>query len=727
MLRLWDVTGSQLKNVALLQGGSTIGAVAFSSDGKWLFSGDEAGTLRSWKIDGTASAHGASSPGVGAIQALAIDPKGRWLAFGTNMGKVCIWKLSDEGFTEAPCDSYGQPPNGIVHLRFSARGQWLAAAPSAPPVSISLWDLSDGSVPAQPKQFDNEGLYLNAMVFSADETRLAVAKEYNAEVWDLTQENPPQHIVGRGGPTNWINAMALSPDGRWLATGDTGSHTKLWEIGGAPDPVLLEGHTAPVLSVAFSDDGRQLATSSKDATVRLWDMSGPRTIPGIVLRGQDLGITGAIFSQGENPTKLVTVGEDRHARLWTIADRTTDPIAVTKHKGAVTAAAFSADGKWVAGSGLADGQLLVRSTEDFDAPIKSAPLPSVSGKAPDNAQAMAISPDDRWLAVMQADSAILHLWRFPELTKAGELSMKGTLGDVSLAFSSDGRWLAAGTWNSGKVNFWNVSGDAPSAQPQHACDQRSPVRDVAFSTNGQYALSGGDHPASAAVIWDLQAADPCASPRRIALERDGARRVAISRDGRWAAAATAGGTIDDERGRVWDISVPGQQRQVIEVKLGDRGTATAISADGRWVAFGDWAGGVAIVDMRAPEPLSAVFLPRHSGRLNSVAFTPDSRMLITSGEDRVVRLWNPADLAEAPVVLHGHEGTVYITGISPDSRRLVTHDDNGTILLWHLSLPDLTAIACRTAGRQLTKPELRDLPGADPAKLPCLDQPSVSE
>jgi WD40 repeat protein len=725
MLRLWDVSGSQPKSLVLLESGSKIGAAAFSADSKWLFNGDDTGTIRAWEIGDAASAHRTSSPGLGAIQALVADPKGRWLAFGTQTGKVCLWKLSDEGFSEAPCGSYGHPKYGIAHLRFSAQGRWLAAAGSVPPVRISLWDLSAGSLPARPKQFGIGGLYLNAMAFSGDEARLAVVKEYNAEVWDLTEDNPPLHVLGRGGHLQWINAVALSPDGRWLATGGSDSRTKFWEVGGSPDPVQLEGHTAPVNSVTFSDDGKWLATSSGDATARLWNMSGPRTIPGIVLRGQDFPTTGVIFKPGNDPTKLVTVGKDQHARLWTIADLTADPVAVTRHGGAIIAATQSADGKWVAGSGTADGQLLIRSVESRDAPTRSVRLPPVAGTDQQTfAREVAISPNGRWLAVMLDGSKRLYLWRFPEMGSAFDLSMEDFPGDTSLGFSSDNRWLIAGTWDRGIVHFWDMSGDSPSTESRHKCEQNSPVRNIGFSADGQYAVTGSE--SAGVFVWDLRAANPCAAPRRLALDQDTVRRVAISPDGRWAAAATAENEAKG-KGRLWDISAGGKPRQVIEVALGERGTAAAISADGHWVAFGDWAGGIAVIDLRAPEPLRAVVLPGHFGRTNSVAFTPDSRMLITSGEDRVVRLWNPADLADSPVVLHGHEGTVQIVGISPDSGRLITSDDNGSILQWHLSLPELAAIVCRTAGRQLTRQELRDFPETDPAKLPCLDQPKLSE
>jgi hypothetical protein len=54
---------------------------------------------------------------------------------------------------------------------------------------------------------------------------------------------------------------------------------------------------------------------------------------------------------------------------------------------------------------------------------------------------------------------------------------------------------------------------------------------------------------------------------------------------------------------------------------------------------------------------------------------------------------------------------------------LVTRSADETIMIWHLALPDLVAIACRTAGRQLTNDEVKDIIGDEQAGRPCADQP----
>jgi WD40 repeat protein len=606
---------------------------------------------------------------------------------------------------------------------FSSKGRWLATAAFGDvKKQILLWDLSTHAEPATPAilRCDQELTEpaLNAIAFSIDETRLAVACGYAADIWDLTQDRPPEHRLAQGHHNQWITAVAFSPDGRWLASGSIDTNVKLWDLTDPHEVVLdgrevvLDGHSATVKSVVFSDDGKWLATAGDDAMAYLWDLSGPRTIPARLLRGHDASITQVIFSPGTGPRHLVTVGNDRYARLWTIPDFAADPIVLRGHKGKISAAAMSSDGEWIASSGVQDHELLIWSINDPRGPIKRLPLASPATQ-------IAFSANRRWLAATVDGDDDIHLWNFPELSKEIKLPNGAEVGPSSMGFSPDGRWLVSGAWNdAGTVNLWDVSVPTPSSMPSYRCRQGAPVRALGFDADGRHAVTGEF--GTNVHLWDLRAVNPCASRHPVDNQAT-AIQLAASRDFRWVATANF---QNDGRAaaRLWDVSSQAAPKLAAELSFDDNVFEGSFSGDNRWLAFASGDKSAKVLDLRTLGAPRIAELLGHAGRVLSVAFSPDNRVLVTSGEDRTARIWDPENPREAPVVLRGHGGPVRLVGFSPDSRLLVTASDDATLMVWHLGLPDLVRIACRTAARQLTNKEAEDIIGDRPAPRPCTEE-----
>lgn len=70
-----------------------------------------------------------------------------------------------------------------------------------------------------------------------------------------------------------MTAAAFSPDGAHIVTASRDGTARVWRSDGGGDPLVLAGHSAPVVAVAFSPDGAHVATAAEDGELRVWPVA----------------------------------------------------------------------------------------------------------------------------------------------------------------------------------------------------------------------------------------------------------------------------------------------------------------------------------------------------------------------------------------------------------------------------------------------------------------------
>ena len=75
----------------------------------------------------------------------------------------------------------------------------------------------------------------------------------------------------------------------------------------------------------------------------------------------------------------------------------------------------------------------------------------------------------------------------------------------------------------------------------------------------------------------------------------------------------------------------------------------------------------------------------HTGEVNSVAFSPDGKRVVTGSADNTARVWDLSGATPAATVLEGHRDRVSSVAFSPDGKRVVTGSLDKTARVWDLS------------------------------------------
>ncbi len=170
--------------------------------------------------------------------------------------------------------------------------------------------------------------------------------------------------------TDWIYAVAFSPDGVLVASGDRSSGLVVWEAETGRQFLDLAEHKGAINAIAWRDDSNVFASASDDGTVKLWDIVAGKSLKSI--NAHDGGATGVAF---DHEGRLITCGKDRKVKLWDAAGNLVREFPQMQES--VLAVAITHDGSNVI-AGDWQGQVLISKSEDPSAvqPLAANPPPA---------------------------------------------------------------------------------------------------------------------------------------------------------------------------------------------------------------------------------------------------------------------------------------------------------------------------------------------------------------
>ncbi len=549
----------------------------------------------------------------------------------------------------------GNTINLLLHLKrdlsrhdFSALTVWQADLQG-----VNLHQVNFSHCDLAKSTFTENLGYVFAMAVSPDGRLLATADSHTMiRLWQVADGQ--QLLSWDGQCPGWTRALAFSPDGKTLISGSDDKTVKLWDVstGQCRQTLYGHGHTGWILFVAFSPQGDSLASCSEDATIKLWDADTGQCHQ--TFQGHTSWVCYVAFRP--DGQMLASCSADTTIKLW---DINTGQCLKTlqEHEDVVGFVTFSAD-----------GQTLISASEDQTIKVWDVQTGQCKRTLPGGHKgwvwwsAVALSSDNKTLAIGSTDQTV-KLW---DISMGQVLrTLQHSSGIRTIVFSPDGKTLI-GSHEDQTLKLWNVSDGRCLKTFQ---GYSNGVWSIAFSPDGKTLVSGGAD--QMVKVWNVSDGRCLGSFRE---HTDMVRFVAYSPQGNTLASGGADRTV-----KLWNISdgrclrtFKGHTNWVMSVRY---------SPDGQTLATGSLDQTVRLWDISTGECLNV--LQAHQTLALSVNYSPDGQILASGGADHRVRLWD-VNTGECLKELQGHTNWVWSVAFNPDGQTLASSSIDGTIRIWDI-------------------------------------------
>ncbi|MEH2236663.1 serine/threonine-protein kinase [Nostoc sp.] len=204
--------------------------------------------------------------------------------------------------------------------------------------TVKIWNIESGD---EIRTFTGHSDWVYAVAISPDgKTVVSGSKDKTIKVWNLNTGKESRTLNGH---KDFVNSVAISPDGETIVSGSYDKTIKVWNLNTGKEIRTLTGHSGAVLSVAISPDGKTIVSGSKDKTIKVWNLNTGKEINTIT--GHLGDVNDVVISQ--DGQMLASASDDKTIKVWKL-DTGMEIRTITGHLADVNAIAFSPNGEYIA-------------------------------------------------------------------------------------------------------------------------------------------------------------------------------------------------------------------------------------------------------------------------------------------------------------------------------------------------------------------------------------------